>query len=170
MPVVYWAVLRRARRALPATASVRGRRCSRRRSSTRPTCSCSRIGRSAFQSRAHFSPIAANAMRRSSSSGARARREKRGGGRARAHDRRGARVAAPRPSIDTLALHAVLDRLAGLDPGQRDRGAPFFLRPDIEETAAAAGLGGAPSTAIGHWRAPGSPASSRAPPREPAEH
>jgi RNA polymerase sigma factor (TIGR02999 family) len=104
-----------------------------------------------WQNRAHFSAIAAHAMRQILIERARARDAlKRGGGQPRVTFDEGLRAAAPERSIDIVALDAALDRLAALDPGQaRIVELRFFGGLSIEETAEAIGV--SPATVKRHW-------------------
>jgi RNA polymerase sigma factor (TIGR02999 family) len=104
-----------------------------------------------WQNRAHFSAIAAHAMRQILIERARARDAlKRGGGQPRVTFDEGLQAAAPERSIDLVALDAALTRLAELDAGQaRIVELRFFGGLSIEETAEAIGL--SPATVKRHW-------------------
>jgi RNA polymerase sigma factor (TIGR02999 family) len=106
-----------------------------------------------WQNRAHFSAIAAHAMRQVLIERARARDAlKRGGGQPRVTFDEGLPAAAPEPSMDMLALDAALDRLAALDPGQaRIVELRYFGGLSIEETAEAMKI--SPATVKRHWAA-----------------
>src|SRR5258708_4798308 len=99
-----------------------------------------------WQNRAHFSAIAAHAMRQILIERARARDAlKRGGGQPRVTFDEGLQAAAPEPSIDMVALDAALTRLAELDAGQaRILEPPFFGGVSIQEPAHATRLSPAP--------------------------
>ena len=104
-----------------------------------------------WQNRAHFSAIAAHAMRQILIERARARDAlKRGGGQPRVTFDEGLQAAVPERSIDMVALDAALTRLAGLDAGQaRIVELRFFGGLSIEETADAMGV--SPATVKRHW-------------------
>jgi RNA polymerase sigma factor (TIGR02999 family) len=106
-----------------------------------------------WQNRAHFSAIAAHAMRQILIERARARDAlKRGGGQPRVTFDEGLPAAAPEHPVDMLALDAALDRLAALDPGQaRIVELRFFGGLSIEETADAMKI--SPATVKRHWAA-----------------
>jgi RNA polymerase sigma factor (TIGR02999 family) len=106
-----------------------------------------------WQNRAHFSAIAAHAMRQVLIERARARDAlKRGGGQPRVTFDEGLPAAAPEQSMDMLALDAALDRLAALDPGQaRIVELRYFGGLSIEETAEAMKI--SPATVKRHWAA-----------------
>ncbi len=89
-----------------------------------------------FQNRAHLLGIAARAMREILIERARARgAEKRGGGDARVTLDEGMLAETPQ-QVDTLALHAALEKLAAMDPQQeRIVELRFFGGLSIEETA-----------------------------------
>ena len=90
-----------------------------------------------WQNRAHFSAIAAHAMRQILIERARARDAlKRGGGQPRVTFDEGLQAAAPERSIDMIALDAALTRLAELDAGQaRIVELRFFGGLSLAETA-----------------------------------
>lgn len=104
-----------------------------------------------WQNRAHFSAIAAHAMRQILIDRARARDAlKRGGGQPRVTFDESLPVQAPDGSIDLLALDAALERLAALDPQQaRIVELRYFGGLTIEETAEA--MGASPATIKRHW-------------------
>jgi RNA polymerase sigma factor (TIGR02999 family) len=104
-----------------------------------------------WQNRAHFSAIAAHAMRQILIERARARDAlKRGGGQPRVTFDEGLPAAAPDHPVDMLALDAALDRLAALDAGQaRIVELRFFGGLSIEETAEAMKI--SPATVKRHW-------------------
>ena len=104
-----------------------------------------------WQNRAHFSAIAAHAMRQILIDRARARDAlKRGGGRPCVTFDESLPVQAPDGSVDLLALDAALARLAALDPAQaRIVELRFFGGLTIEETAEASGS--SPATVKRHW-------------------
>jgi RNA polymerase sigma factor (TIGR02999 family) len=104
-----------------------------------------------WQNRAHFSAIAAYAMRQILIERARARDAlKRGGGQPRVTFDEGLQAAAPESSIDMVALDAALTKLAALDAGQaRIVELRFFGGLSIEETAEATGV--SPATVKRHW-------------------
>jgi RNA polymerase sigma-70 factor, ECF subfamily len=106
-----------------------------------------------WQNRAHFSAIAAHAMRQILIERARARDAlKRGGGQPRVTFEEGLQAAAPEHPVDMLALDAALDRLAALDAGQaRIVELRFFGGLSIEETADAMKI--SPATVKRHWAA-----------------
>ena len=106
-----------------------------------------------WQNRAHFSAIAAHAMRQILIERARARDAlKRGGGQPRVTFDEGLPAAAPDQSVDMIALDAALDRLAALDPGQaRIVELRYFGGLSIEETAEAMKI--SPATVKRHWAA-----------------
>lgn len=106
-----------------------------------------------WQNRAHFSAIAAHAMRQVLIERARARDAlKRGGGQPRVTFDEGLPASAPEQSMDMLALDAALDRLAALDPGQaRIVELRYFGGLSIEETAEAMKI--SPATVKRHWAA-----------------
>jgi RNA polymerase sigma factor (TIGR02999 family) len=106
-----------------------------------------------WQNRAHFSAIAAHAMRQILIERARARDAlKRGGGQPRVTFEEGLSAAAPENPVDMLALDAALDRLAALDAGQaRIVELRFFGGLSIEETAEAMKI--SPATVKRHWAA-----------------
>ena len=95
-----------------------------------------------WQNRAHFSAIAAHAMRQILIDRARARDAlKRGGGQPRVTFDESLPVQAPDGSVDLLALDGALERLAALDPAQaRIVELRFFGGLTIEETADALGV------------------------------
>jgi len=104
-----------------------------------------------WQNRAHFSAIAAHAMRQILIDRARARDAlKRGGGQPRVTFDESLPVQAPDGSVDLLALDGALERLAALDPAQaRIVELRFFGGLTIEETAEA--MGSSPATVKRHW-------------------
>ena len=106
-----------------------------------------------WQNRAHFSAIAAHAMRQILIERARARDAlKRGGGQPRVTFDEGLPAAAPEHPVDMLALDAALDRLAALDAGQaRIVELRYFGGLSIEETAEAMQI--SPATVKRHWAA-----------------
>jgi RNA polymerase sigma-70 factor (ECF subfamily) len=104
-----------------------------------------------WQNRAHFSAIAAHAMRQILIERARARDAlKRGGGAPRITFDEALQAATSERSIDMVALDAALDRLAALDAGQaRIVELRFFGGLSIEETSDAMGI--SPATVKRHW-------------------
>jgi RNA polymerase sigma-70 factor (ECF subfamily) len=103
-----------------------------------------------WQNRAHFCAIAAHAMREILVERARARNAvKRGGSRVRVSFEK-ADVAGGEDSIDILALHESLDRLAALDPQLAHIvELRFFGGLTVEETAET--LGSSPATIKRNW-------------------
>jgi RNA polymerase sigma-70 factor (ECF subfamily) len=103
-----------------------------------------------WKNRAHFCAIAAHSMRQILIERARARgAQKRGGARQRVTlDER--LVPGGEQSIDVLALHEALERLAELDPDQaRLVELRFFGGLTVEETAEAMDI--SPATVKRHW-------------------
>src|ERR1700741_2929557 len=103
-----------------------------------------------WQNRAHFSAIAAHAMRQILIERARARDAlKRGGGEPRVTFDESLPAAAAEPPVDVLALDAALERLAALDADQaRLVELRYFGGLTIEETAEAMNL--SPATVKRH--------------------
>lgn len=97
-----------------------------------------------YQDRAHFMAVAAGTMRRILVDHARAKqRQKRGGGAARV-DLDAIPLATDPPSIDVLALHESLTRLAAFDRRKSDIvELHFFGGLSYDETAAAVGVSAA---------------------------
>jgi RNA polymerase sigma factor (TIGR02999 family) len=104
-----------------------------------------------WQNRAHFSAIAAHAMRQILIDRARARDAiKRGGGQPRVTFDESLPVQAPDGAVDLLALDAALERLSALDSEQaRIVELRYFGGLTIEETAEA--IGSSPATVKRHW-------------------
>ena len=103
-----------------------------------------------WQNRAHFCAIAAHSMRQILIERARARHaQKRGGARQRITlDER--LMPGGEPSVDLLALHDALERLAAFDPDQaRLVELRFFGGLTVEETAEAMNI--SPATVKRHW-------------------
>src|SRR5262245_8813057 len=97
-----------------------------------------------FHDRAHFMAVAARTMRRILIDHARARlRDKRGGGALKV-ELDEVSVPAPAPSVDILALHEALERLAAFDARKSDVvELHFFGGLSYDETAEALGISAA---------------------------
>ncbi len=111
-----------------------------------------------WQNRAQFFGVAAQLMRRILVDHARAHQAaKRGGSDQQRLSITSAGQLAKQPDLDLLALHEALEELASIDPQQgRIVELKFFGGLSIEETAEVMGIGHAPLSAIGRWRARGS--------------
>jgi RNA polymerase sigma factor (TIGR02999 family) len=103
-----------------------------------------------WRNRAHFFGVAANMMRRILVDHARKMRAEKRGGAAERVTLTADDVAAPDQSLDVLALHESLERLAAFDPQQeRIVELRYFGGLTIEETAEVVGV--SPATVVREW-------------------
>jgi RNA polymerase sigma factor (TIGR02999 family) len=103
-----------------------------------------------WDSRGHFFAAAAEAMRRILVDQARRKSSLRAGGERQRHDVDHVQVAAPRPSLDVLAIHEALSRFESIDPPKallvKLR---YFSGLTVSEAAAVLGI--STTTADRHW-------------------